>query len=70
MSLRYRLGVTPWDQDHVPDTLDELGLDGRFELLHDRGCYHNLSANIRDDYAHGVSSPGRTQRDATAHGPA
>lgn len=36
--------------------LDELGLDGGFGLLHDRGCFHALPANMRDGYARGVSS--------------
>jgi SAM-dependent methyltransferase len=43
--------------------LDELGLDGGFELLHDRGCYHDLPVKVRDGYSHGVSSlaaPGAT----------
>ncbi|HEY5193661.1 MAG TPA: methyltransferase domain-containing protein [Solirubrobacteraceae bacterium] len=137
MSLRYRLlyrlGITPWDQEHVPGelaalvegptaptaglaldigcgtgtqsvylaqrgwqvtgvdavpralaqaqqraaaagmsvrwlvadvgALDELGLDGGFGLLHDRGCFHDLPANVRDGYVRGVSSlaaPGAT----------
>jgi cyclopropane fatty-acyl-phospholipid synthase-like methyltransferase len=137
MSLRYRLlyrlGITPWDQDHVPGelaaliegptaltaglaldigcgtgtqsvylarygwqvtgvdavpralaqaqqraaaagvsvrwlmadvgALDELGLNGGFGLLHDRGCFHDLPISVRDRYVHGVSSlaaPGAT----------
>jgi SAM-dependent methyltransferase len=137
MSLRYRLlyrlGVTPWDQDHIPNelaalvegpasltaglaldigcgtgtqsvylaqhgwqvtavdavphalsqaqqrataagvnvrwvtadagALDKLGLDGGFGLLHDLGCFHDLPANVRDGYVHGVGSlaaPGAT----------
>jgi SAM-dependent methyltransferase len=131
--LLYRLGITPWDQDHVPSELaalvegpaalpagaaldigcgtgtqsvylaqhgwrvtgvdaipralaqaqrraevaavgvrwlaadvsqlDSLGLDGGFELLHDRGCFHDLSDGVRELYVHGVSSlaaPGAT----------
>lgn len=137
MSVRYRwlyrLGVTPWDQDHVPAELTALvegpgalppgkaldigcgtgtqavylagqgwevtgldaveqplqaarrraedagaevrwlqadvtelttsGLDGGFDLIHDRGCFHDLPENARSAYASGVSSlapPGAT----------
>ncbi len=131
--LLYRLGITPWDQDHVPSELaallegpaalaagvaldigcgtgtqsvylaqhgwrvtgldavphalaqvqrraeaaevsvrwlaadvgelGALGLDGGFELLHDRGCFHDLPDNVREGYARGVSAlaaPGAT----------
>jgi SAM-dependent methyltransferase len=43
--------------------LNERGLDSGFGLLHDRGCYHDLPAKVRDGYAYGVSSlaaPGAT----------
>ncbi len=43
--------------------LEELGLNGGFSLLHDRGCFHDLPANVRERYVHGVSSlaaPGAT----------
>lgn len=131
--LLYRIGFTPWDQDHVPDelsalvegpsaltpgraldigcgtgtqavylaergwqvtavdaveralaraqrraeengvsvrwvagdvaSLSTLGLDDGFRLVHDRGCFHDLSPNARDGYVQGVSelaSPGAT----------
>ncbi len=129
MSLRYRvlyrLGFTPWDQDHVPSELTalvegstalpagraldigcgtglqavylaqrgwqttgvdaiphalakarrradgagvsvrwvegdvgelaSLGLDRGFGLLHDRGCFHDLPAPVREGYVQGIS---------------
>jgi hypothetical protein len=44
-------------------SLETLGLDGGFELLHDCGCFHDLPAGVRNGYVHGVSSlatPGAT----------
>jgi len=43
--------------------LQALGLQAGFSLVHDRGCFHDLPADARDPYAHGVSSltaPGAT----------
>lgn len=36
-------------------SLPALGLDDGFDLVFDRGCFHDLSAVARDGYAHGVS---------------
>jgi cyclopropane fatty-acyl-phospholipid synthase-like methyltransferase len=43
--------------------LSTLGLDNGFNLVHDRGCFHDLSAAAREGYARGVSelaAPGAT----------
>jgi SAM-dependent methyltransferase len=36
-------------------SLSTLGLDNGFTLVHDRGCFHDLSPAERDGYARGVS---------------
>jgi SAM-dependent methyltransferase len=44
-------------------SLSTLGLDDGFSLVHDRGCFHDLSPAARDGYAQGVSeltAPGAT----------
>jgi len=44
-------------------SLSTLGLGDGFNLVHDRGCFHDLSAAARDGYARGVSklaAPGAT----------
>lgn len=43
--------------------LADLGLGDEFGLIHDRGCFHDLSDQARDAYATGVTSlvtPGAT----------
>jgi SAM-dependent methyltransferase len=43
--------------------LSTLGLGEGFNLVHDRGCFHDLSAAARDSYVRGVSelaAPGST----------
>jgi SAM-dependent methyltransferase len=43
--------------------LASLGLEGGFDLVHDRGCFHDLSPAVRAGYARGVSelaAPGAT----------
>lgn len=43
--------------------LASLGLEQGFELVHDRGCFHDLSPAARDGYVQGVSelaAPGST----------
>jgi SAM-dependent methyltransferase len=37
-------------------SLSGLGLDDGFSLVHDRGCFHDLSNPARDGYVQGVSS--------------
>lgn len=44
-------------------SLSTLGLDHGFNLVHDRGCFHDLSPPVRDGYVRGVSelaAPGAT----------
>jgi SAM-dependent methyltransferase len=44
-------------------SLSTLGLDNGFNLVHDRGCFHDLPAAAREGYARGVSelaAPGAT----------
>jgi SAM-dependent methyltransferase len=44
-------------------SLSTLGLDHGFNLVHDRGCFHDLSPSVRDGYVRGVSelaAPGAT----------
>jgi SAM-dependent methyltransferase len=44
-------------------SLPALGLDNGFNLIFDRGCFHDLPAAVRDGYARGVSelaAPGAT----------
>lgn len=43
--------------------LSTLGLDNGFSLVHDRGCFHDLSPAAREGYARGVgelAAPGAT----------
>jgi SAM-dependent methyltransferase len=44
-------------------SLPALGLDHGFNLVHDRGCFHDLSAAAREGYVRGVSE--LTARGAT-----
>jgi SAM-dependent methyltransferase len=37
-------------------SLSTLGLDDGFNLVHDRGCFHDLSPAARDGYVRGVSA--------------
>jgi hypothetical protein len=44
-------------------SLPTLGLGDGYTLVHDRGCFHDLSPDARDDYVRGVSklaAPGAT----------
>lgn len=44
-------------------SLSTLGLDSGFDLVHDRGCFHDLPGAAREDYVRGVgelAAPGAT----------